>query len=110
MQKELDGRYRDEKVQMYGISTGDPDWYLRELKKAWGCSYPWLLLNVNLPNPYYQEVFDAYRLDMEYPTLLLVDGQGVIRFRDYGGNTAGKDLDYRRAFDLIGELLGEQAD
>lgn len=107
MQEELDGRYQGENVQFFGISTGDPEWYLRALKKEWRCEFPWLMLDINVPNPYYQEIFDAYELVEEYPTLIILDTNGVIRFRDYGGGPADKDLDYRTAFDFIGELLGE---
>ena len=107
MQKELDGRYQGENVQFYAISTGDPDWYMRAFKEQMGSKFPWLLLDINLPNPYYQEIFDLYGLHEDYPTLFLLDHNGVIRFRDFGGNTAGKELDYRGAFDLIGTLLQE---
>lgn len=107
MQKELDGRYQGENVQFFAISTGDPDWYLREFKKQMGTTFPWLLLDINLPNPYYEEIFDLYELHEDYPTLLLIDDEGIIRFRDYGGGPAGKDLDYRGAFNLIGELISE---
>jgi len=107
MQNELDGRYQGENVQFYAISTGDPDWYMRAFKEEMGSKFPWLLLDINLPNPYYQEIFDLYGLHEDYPTLFLIDNKGTIRFRDYGGNSAGKDLDYRGAFDMVGTLLQE---
>ena len=77
MQKELDGRYQGENVQFYAISTGDPDWYMRAFKEQMGSKFPWLLLDINLPNPYYQEIFDLYGLHEDYPTLFLLDGVGA---------------------------------
>lgn len=107
MQKELEGRYKGQNIQFFGVSTGDPEWYLTEFKKETGATFPWLLMDVRLPNPYYRELFDTYELAEEFPTLILLDKNGIIRFRDYGGGTADKDLEYRDGFDLIGELIEE---
>jgi len=95
-------------VQAFGISTGDPDFYLREFKKQLGARFPWLLMDTRLPNPYYQEKFDEYRLAEEDPTLVVLDADGIVRFWEQGQ----EGLDYRGAFDLVGALLAEarQAD
>lgn len=108
IQKELDGRYAQENVETLAISTGDPDWYLREFKKQLGVTMPWLMMDTRLPNPYYQEQFDLWGLKEEHPTLVVLDWQGVIRYRATGNGGVGPDdINYRYAFDLIGTLIHE---
>lgn len=109
IQKELDGRYKDANVQAFGISYGDPDWYLREFKKALGAEFPWLMMDVRLPNPYYREQAELWELVEENPTLVILDTKGVIRSRGQGkGDTDDPDdIHYREAFDLVAELLAE---
>lgn len=108
IQKELDGRYSEEKVEALAISTGDPDWYLREFKAQMNVTMPWLMMDTRLPNPYYQEQFDLWALKEEHPTLVVLDAQGVIRYRATGlGGVGEDDINYRYAFDLIGTLVQE---
>lgn len=108
-QKELDGRYKGENIQFFGISMGDDQEYLKRFKQHCGVSFPWLALDIRRPNPYYQEVFDQWELGMQFATVVIIDDEGIIRFRDYGGDYIEKSLDYRKAFDFIGELLRERA-
>ena len=108
IQKELDGRYAGQKVAALAISTGDPDWYLREFKAQMNVTMPWLMMDTRLPNPYYQEQYDLWQLEEDHPTFAVLDAQGVIRYRETGlGGVAEGDINYRYAFDLIGTLLEE---
>lgn len=111
MQKELDGRYKGKSVEFLAVSTGDPDWYLREFKRQTGASFPWLLMDIGV-GTYFAQVYDQYGLDTTngHPTLMLLDHQGIVRLRASGNAGKGADqIDYRAAFDLIGALLEEQA-
>ena len=58
-----------------------------------------------LPNLYYEELIATWELDPVYPTFVLLDGQGVIRYRATGKE--GKDL--FDGLDLIESLLQETA-
>ncbi len=73
---------------------------------------PWLMMDTRLPNPYYREQYERWNLNEEHPTLVILDHEGVIRYRASGdGGVGPEDINYRFAFDLIGELLQEaQAD
>lgn len=71
--------------------------------------FPWLSMDVRLPNPYYRELYDQWELVDEHPTLVLIDHTGTIRYRGQGKGDGSRegDIDYRVAFDLIGTLLAE---
>ncbi len=109
MQKEIDGRYNGQNVQWLAISTGDPEWYLHAFKRELGVTFPWLSMDIGVGR-YFAEIYAQYNLDTTegHPTLLVLDANGIIRFRDtgYGGPTE-EDLDYRSGFDLVGQLLEE---
>jgi len=95
-------------VEALAISTGDPEWYLAEFKKQLNVSMPWLMMDIRLPNPYYQEQYDLWGLIEEKPTLVVLDADGVIRYRATGDGGVGEDeINYRFAFDLVGELIEE---
>lgn len=107
IEQTVNERYKDYDVQAFGISFGDPEWYLVEFKKETGATFPWLMMDVRLPNPYYQELFDQWELIENHPTMVILDGDGIIRFRGAGqGGVGEENLNYRFAFDLIGDLLG----
>jgi peroxiredoxin len=108
IQKELDGRYADFNVEALAISTGDPEWYLSEFKNQLNVTMPWLMMDTRLPNPYYQEQYDLWGLNDNHPTLVVLDTNGVIRYRATGdGGVAENNINYRFAFDLVGELFEE---
>jgi peroxiredoxin len=111
IQKELDGRYADFNVEALAISTGDPDWYLSEFKNQLNVTMPWLMMDTRLPNPYYQDQYDLWGLNDNHPTLVVLDANGVIRYRGTGdGGVAENNINYRVAFNMIGELLEEASD
>ncbi len=108
IQLELDGRYADLNVEALAISTGDPEWYLSEFKNQLNVTMPWLMMDTRLPNPYYQELYDLWGLIDEHPTLVVLDANGVIQYRGTGdGGLDEGDINYRFAFDLLGELVEE---
>ena len=95
-------------MEALAVSTGDPEWYLEAFKKELNVTMPWLSMDTRLPNPYYQEQFDLWGLVEEHPTLVVLDSNGVIRYRGAGYGGTGEDqINYRYAFDLIGELIEE---
>lgn len=92
-------------MQAVGISTGDPRPYLQQFIERNDITFPLVLADPLLPNPYYEELIATWELDPVYPTFVLLDGQGVIRYRATG--VEGKDL--YDALDLIEVLLQETA-
>ncbi len=108
IQKELDGRYAGLNVETLAISTGDPEWYLSAFKKELNVTMPWLRMDTRLPNPYYQEQYDLWDLNDTHPTLAVLDANGVIRYRATGDGGVGENnINYRVAFNMIGELIDE---
>lgn len=104
IQKQLDERYLDQNVQAFAIGTGLPAWYLRDLKESLDITFPWLLCDFRLPDPYFSQLFATWELSEEASTLVIIDSEGIIRFRGQGYD---EEIDYVAAFDLIGELLSE---
>jgi len=75
-----------------------------------GIAFPILLADPGLPNPVYRELFSTWELDALYPTLVILDGEGIVRFRASGPEgTRENQIDLEAAFDLIGRLLDEAA-
>lgn len=108
IQAVLNGRFKDENVQAVGISTGDSAAELRDFRTQEGVIFPFLMANPSLPNPYYLEVFETWELSVLYPTLVILDSEGIIRFRASGLQGTDEDeVDLRGVFDLIDTLLQE---
>lgn len=92
-------------MQAVGVSVGDPKSYLQTFIKRYDIRFPLVLADPLLPNPYYEELIATWELDPVYPTFVVLDGNGVIRYRATG--TEGKDL--YDALDLVEVLLQEAA-
>lgn len=107
MQDLLDNEYEGENIQFIGVSTGDPEYYLEAFKEETGSEFPWVMLNHLVPNRYNRDLFERYELAEDIQTLILIDKDGIIRYRDYGSQLVEKDLDYQTAFDMIGDLIEE---
>jgi len=107
MQAQLDGPLAGESVLFLAISMGDEDFYLEAFREEMGTTFPWLLLDRRLPNPAFQAAYDAYALEEEWSHMLLLDADGIIRARDYGGGTSGKDLDDASIYEQIPDILAQ---
>ena len=85
--RELVQRLRHEPFALVGVNTGDSEEAYRqglvEHEMTWACAYQ---------GPKASPIADLYRVQA-YPTILVLDGEGRIRYRDVRGAALGKAVD-----------------
>ena len=78
-------RFEGRPFAIVGVNTGDDEKTFREGVKNFKLS--WISAYQGATSP----IADQYRVDA-YPTVLLVDHEGKIRYRDYGLDDTGDAL------------------
>jgi len=80
-------RLKDQPFVLLGVNTGDSEEAYREGLDKHGVSWPcaW-------QGPDQSPIADLYRV-VGYPTILVIDPEGKIRFRDLRGSSLDKAVD-----------------